>query len=73
LPECNFCNVEKIRRRAKAEGLCVSILDSPRKQKGKDVYVHADETSAFLERPEEKRAECLRGWFMSIPSHCVCD
>jgi len=75
LTPCNFCNLNRIRLRAKASGMKVTILnDAHWGMGGSNIYVHPKEVKiAKLTGGENgARKEYFVSWMMEIPDRCQC-
>lgn len=79
---CNYCDMKRIKERAKRQGMVVSVRASSF-MGGTDVWVHPPE---YKLPPKSERIEpCDEypngndafsrykvGWFMEIPKRCAC-
>ena len=75
LTSCNYCNLNRIRRNAKAKGMNVTILsDACWGMGGENVYVHPKEIKiAKLPGGEDGlRSKYFVSWMQEIPHQCCC-
>lgn len=73
LTSCNFCNLRRIRARAKENGQKVTLR--PGWEGGWDVFVHPPDVKIKLKRHwsrSSQRVEYCSTWLMVIPPQCVC-
>jgi hypothetical protein len=75
LTPCNYCNLNRIKRRAKENGMKVTVLNDARwGMGGSNVYVHPkglkiEKLGGAEDGPREKYRV---SWMMEIPSRCEC-
>ncbi len=75
LTQCNFCRVRDIKRRAKKDGMKVTLMqDCNWGLEGTNIYVHPPEVNVRkMEGGEDgPRSKYRVGWAMSIGSSCSC-
>lgn len=75
LTSCNYCNLKRIKRAAKAKDYKVTILyDAKWGMGGANVYTHPKYVNiAGLEGGEDgERKNYRSSWMMSIPKECCC-
>lgn len=73
LTSCNYCNLKRIKDRAKKDGLEVTLLKD-RKYGGINVYVHPSTVVIDCMPGGEngEREKYYRAWLMALTDHCVC-
>ena len=69
LTTCNFCNLRRMKARAKAEGKTVTLL--PSSWGGFDVMVHAPHEQVFQHTPDDGNPQ-WRAWMQEIGDRCEC-
>jgi hypothetical protein len=72
LTPCNYCSLNRIKRRANEKGLQVTLLSS---RGGFDVYVHPADVTVNRETvgdEEGKPSSYWGAWLMALTDHCVC-
>lgn len=75
LTTCNYCNLKRIRRNAKAKGMKVTILrDAHWGMGGENIYVHPREIkiAEFPGGEDGPRSHYFASWMMKIPNKCQC-
>jgi len=68
--DCNYCNLQRIRKRAKAAGEKVSKRIN-RKHGGVDIYTYP-KTVTLRELRGARREQYFRAWYMELPDKCAC-
>ncbi len=72
---CNYCKLQGIKRRAKEDGLTVTVLgDANWGMGGENVYVHPKDIniSQLAGGEDGPRAKYRVSWMMGIGSRCEC-
>lgn len=75
LTPCNFCNLNRIKRRAKENGMKVTVLNDPRwGMGGSNVYVHPKglKIEKLPGGEDGPRSKYFASWMMEIPARCNC-
>ena len=79
LTKCNFCTLKDIKRRAKENGMRVTVLADAAwmpdgMPKGVNVYVHPKDIKIVeLEGGEDgERKNYRKSWMMGISKECCC-
>ena len=70
---CNYCSLKSIRKRAKEEGMKVTLVNANWGMGGKTVYVHPPEVNAReIEDGSPEHEKYFTAWFMEVPKTCEC-
>lgn len=82
LTSCNYCNMRRLKDRAKKRGMIVKTLPG-RFMGGIEVFIvpkgtTTDEISMWegasniLPNGDENHCKYWKAWFMELPNHCCC-
>ena len=72
LTACNYCNLQKIRKQAKKEGLRVTLLPADWGLAGRNVFVHPKEVKIAREDSDKNEHPFRVAWMMEISDACEC-